>query len=579
MRDALPDPKPVHVVLDFGADATSNVGILAAEMKPQIISANQTASVTVTVGATGGDGTSVSATVVAKPLWAAKPESFTASREAPIPAGQTRTAAFEFRDLQPGLHQVEFSLKTPDKLEADNKRYLTFKVGEARRILTITDDRDAAAFWQAAHAVKDEFGCLVVTPEQVELGDGGAAVVRYAPDPRKPDARVSDDLRAFEVVAFLNVVNPHATNPARPGDGTLWDRVRPYLRTGGKLIVMPGPDTNTDPAGYNVANDLMPGQLKKPIVDTRKMNPPPPAQSASSWPAPRDGRNGVTWVFDAKALTHPMLRVVEEWRQQKSNLDILANPRTVRKFWPAEPDREGRVVVFYNDAAKPADRHPAILERVIRDKDNRERGKVVLLTTRMDVMPNDDQWNDYWEEEGSTWFAAFPYLLVRYLAGDTADANFNYATGATVSVPLPRGRIPRDAQVILDGPGIVGNDAIIRPTEKQTEIRLGPPKTSLPGNFALSVERPDRTAIWKDGFSVNAPPEESNLAKVPVEAVEELTGKDRVFAIDRKSTLQDWLTVVMDQPVDLFPWLLIAVLMLFVAEGLTANRFYRRPKP
>jgi hypothetical protein len=555
-------------------DAPSNVGILSADMKPQVISANQVASVTVSVGATGGDGTTVNATVVARPLWEAKPEQFTAGRDVSIPAGQTRTAAFEFRDLKPGLHQVEFSLKTPDKLEADNKRYLTFKVGEARRILTITDDPDAAAFWQAAHGARDEFSCLVVRPNQVEVGDGGATVVRYAAD--KPP----EDLRTFEVVALLNVSNPHATNPLRPADGTLWDRLRPALAAGGKLVVMPPPDTFLGPegvAGYNVASDLMPGKLRLPILDTRKMNPPPPEQKAPSWPAPRDGKNGVTWALDEKALKHPMLKIVEDWRRQKANLDILANPRTVRKFWNVEPDKSATAVVRYLDAEKEADRHPAILERPVLDAGGKPKGKVLLLTTRMDVMPNDDLWNNYWEED-SSWFAVFPYLLARYLAGDTADANFNFATGSTVVVPLPRGRIPADAQVVLDGPGIVGNDAIIRPTEKQTEVRLGPPKTNLPGNFALSVERPDRTAIWKDGFSVNAPPEESNLAKVPVEAIEELTGKDRVFAIDRNSTLQDWLTVAIGQPVDLFPYLLIAVLLLFVAEGLTANRFYRRPR-
>jgi hypothetical protein len=578
LRDGVPDPKPVHVVIDFGVDAPSNVGILSADMKPQVISANQVASVTVSVGATGGDGTTVSATVVAKPLWEAKPEHFTAGREVSIPAGQTRTATFEFRDLRPGLHQVEFSLKTPDKLEADNKRYLTFKVGEARRILTVSDDPDAAAFWQAAHEASParEFSCLVVTPAQVELGDGGAPVVRYA------QGKPPEDLRSFEVVALLNVANPRAANPARPNDGTLWDRLRPYLRAGGKLVVMPGPDTLLGPegiAGYNVASDLMPGTLKG-VIRTDRMSPPPPEQKASSWPAPRDGKNGVTWAFDEKALRHPMLRVIEDWKQQKANLDVLANPRAVRKFWSVEPDESATVVVRYFDAEKPQDRHPAVLERPVLDpKDsNKPKGKVLLLTTRMDVMPNDDLWNNYWEGD-STWFAVFPYLLVRYLAGDTADANFNYATGATVVVPLPRGRIPAGAQVNFDGLGITGNDAVIRPTETQTEIRAGPPKTNLPGNFTLSVERPDRTPVWKDGFSVNAPAEESNLSKVPAEAIEELTGKDRVFAIDRNSTLQDWLTVAIGQPVDLFPWLLIAVLLLFVAEGLTANRFYRRPRP
>ena len=48
------------------------------------------------------------------------------------------------------MHQIEFSLETPDKLMFDNTRFLTFKVGETRRVLTIAEDRDAAGFWQEA---------------------------------------------------------------------------------------------------------------------------------------------------------------------------------------------------------------------------------------------------------------------------------------------------------------------------------------------------------------------------------------------------------------------------------------------
>jgi hypothetical protein len=569
LHEAVPKPKPVHILIDFGVDAPANIGILSAEMKPQVIAANQTANVTVTIGSAGGDR-SIDVTVLAKLDGAAK----TDSKAVSVPAGQQRTLAFEFRGLKPGLHQVEFRLAADDRLAADNTRFLTFKVGEARRILTITDDPEAAAFWQAAHVAREEFSCLVVRPDQVQLGDDKVAVVKYAPDPTPPD-----DLRAFEVVTLLNVANPNALNEHRPADGTLWDRLKPYLRSGGKLVVIPGPDTQMGSAGlagYNATTDLMPGLLRR-VIDTGKLNPPPPEQKASSWPAPREGKNGVAWVLDERALKHPMLKIIDDWRQQKSNLDVLANPRTVKKYWEVEPDKAGTPVVFYRDAENPKDRRPAVLERSILDKDGRAKGKVLLLTTRMDVPPADDQWSDYWEKDGSTWFAAFPYLVVRYLAGDTADANFNFATGATVTVPLPRGRLTRDSVVVLDGPGVVGEDAKPKLSDKQTEVRVGPPLTLVPGNFALSSEK-DRVVIWRDGFSTNIPAEEFNLEKVPVEAVEDVVGKDRVFPVDRNVPLSEIISGKIGHPIDLFPWLLIAVLMLLVLEGFVANRFYRRAK-
>jgi hypothetical protein len=51
-----------------------------------------------------------------------------------------------------------------------------------------------------------------------------------------------------------------------------------------------------------------------------------------------------------------------------------------------------------------------------------------------------------------------------------------------------------------------------------------------------------------------------------------------VFHLDRNLKLRDVLAVVIGAPIDLFPWLLIAVLLLLALEGLAANRFYRRVK-
>ncbi|MBY0460021.1 MAG: BatA domain-containing protein [Gemmataceae bacterium] len=575
LRDTI-DPKPVHVVFDFGADQPTNVSILAVEMRPQIVAANLKAVARVTVSATGPASETLDATVIVRPAGALKTER-TMSKPVAVRNGSTQDVTFEFSNLKPGLNQWEFALGAADNLPFDDTRFLTFKVGASRRILTITDDPKGALYWRAAHVWKDDFDCLLATPDQIKADDRGAWLETR--DPKKPnDPPARDDLRDFEVVCLVAVNNP-AQGPA--GERSLWDKLRPFAQGGGKLIVVPGRDGWTDPAAYgDGAADLLPGKLVK-VIDTKRLDPPPPPQTASSWEQPRDGKAGVTWVFDDKALKHPLLKPIEEWRQQKSErLSVLSNPRRTWKFWEVAPNPGSTVVAYYRDADAPEARHPAVLERAVLDpKDNNKpKGKVVLLTTRMDLTTDQadrDDWHDYWERLESVWFVAFPNLLVKYLAGDAADANFNFPTGVTATVPLPRSKLERDSVVAFQGPGLSPDDAIIRPGEKQTELRIGPPRTNNGGNFKLSVTQKE-AEIWRDGYSLNVPPEESNLQKVPAEEVEDVVGAGRVVPVAKNVPLRDLLTVTVGGQVDLFPWLLIAVLLALVLEGFLANRFYRK---
>ena len=68
-----------------------------------------------------------------------------------VPYGQSRAVTFEFPNLKPGVHQVEFKLAASDRLMFDNNRFLTFKVGAARLVLTIAETEEAAEFWQRGH--------------------------------------------------------------------------------------------------------------------------------------------------------------------------------------------------------------------------------------------------------------------------------------------------------------------------------------------------------------------------------------------------------------------------------------------
>lgn len=537
-RDGLGKPAVAHLFVDVGIDSPADVAVTDVAIRPQVIPQNQPVTVNATVSATGPDVPE--AVVRCKLDGAAIPE----KRSVRVPAGTPQPVQFTFRDLKPGLHQLEVSLETPDSLMFDNVRYATFRVGEARRILTITDDPDDAVFWQLAFQTKGEFACDVKKPEEV------------------------GDLGVYEAVCLISVADP--SQPIGNGP-SLWKRLEEYATRGGKIIIIPGGPEQLVPAAYDPASNdaiaaLMPGKLGK-VVETRTF-PAPPVPTDPKEPRPRDRRVGVPWLIDEAALRHPLLAPFRDW-QMRGNVDFLRKPRLAWKFWDVEAP-PAAVVVTYDDSDDPKTRRPAVLEKSIKGQ-----GKVLLLTTRMDTPWEDKpdrKWHDYWETSENSWYVVFPNLLVRYLCGSSADANFNFQTGQSVSVPLPRGGdSKKGAKLIFEGPGVSGRDGVVDLADKSGEWRLSPARTLTAGNFLLRTE--DRT--WREGFSLNPTADESNLAKVPAEAITDVCGPKSIIPAERNLKLRDVIEASTDHPIDLTPWLLIAVLLLFALEGVFSNRFYR----
>ncbi|HVK16857.1 MAG TPA: BatA domain-containing protein [Fimbriiglobus sp.] len=512
----IPPPAVAHLFVDVGAEGPANVSLTAAEARPPVVPVGQSVIISVTAQAAGPD---VTAVVRCKLDAAGTPE----RKELPLSAGTPKAVGFTFGDLKPGLHQVEVSLETADKLKADDVRYVTFRVGESRKLLTVSDNPDDALYWLASHRSKGEFGCDVVKPDEVK------------------------DFGGYDAVCLLNVSDP--TRPLPDGE-SLWQKLAGYVTKGGKLLVMPGEQITPD--AYRTTNEatvgLLPGTLNK-VIDTAHL--------------PDRFNRGVEWAIrDDAALRHPLMAPFKEWKLQE-NVGFILNPRRVSRYWEVEAPPEN-VVAFYDDADAAAERHPAVLEKEV------GRGKVLMLTTRMDPQP-EQKWNDYWEMRGDGWQVVLPHLLARYLVGGSADPLFNYPTGQRVPVPLPRGDAARGKKLVLEGPGVTGRDAFPEVAGGQSELVLPPDRTLTAGNFMLRTE--DRS--WQEGFSLNPSADEFNLSKVPVEPIEGLFGANSVVGVERDLQLRDVLESRFDPELKLLPWLLLGVLVLFAVEALVANRFYR----
>ena len=522
LRDAVPAPAPVQVFFDVGADKPTNVAILSVEMKPQRLSGSAEAVVNVILKA---DGPDVPSCEVTAQLDA---DANVQRKEVAIPGGNTKTERFTFPAPPAGFHTVTVKIRD-DNLAFDNTRTVTFEVAAKRKVLAVSDDPDTAFAWQAAINAKQEFDCTVKAADPVP------------------------DFAGHEAVTLLDVKAPSSD---------LVKKLLAYVEGGGKLMLIPeGPESN-DARGetYNGLSDvLVPVRFGGLTTWEPKENDP-------------KRRYGVPWKLDDDAdLKHPLLAPLREFKR-KGNVDVFdPNRRRVAAKWRevTKVPANAVVVAAFDNADDPADRAPALIEWRV------EKGTVLLLTTRFDMTAGDERgfWNDYTRLDGHSWATLFPWLVMRHLCGSPDDVTYTFPTGRDVTVPAPLFLPGQSRKVIVEGPGIAPADATVELGEKQTELRLAPPKTLSAGVFVARAA--DEKNPWRYQFSLNTPAEESVLEKVPEAAITELFGPSAVVAVDRDVKFHELIEVKLDRPFELFPALMILVLVFFAFEGLVANRFYK----
>jgi hypothetical protein len=344
-----------------------------------------------------------------------------------------------------------------------------------------------------------------------------------------------NELAAYRAICLLGVASPSEE---------LWETLRQYVSQGGGLAIIPG-GSEMDRAAYNneKAQALLPAQLVEPV--------------ASKTP--------LTWNW-AEAKKHPLMAPFQEWRS-KNNIDFFQQglePRVFR-YWKVELQANASdEIIPYSGK----DRLSALIERRFDRK--QVRGRVLLFTTAMDdahMNPPDrgQRWNDYLE--GTSFFPVMPQKAVGYLSGETEDANINLPCGQ--SVPVALASSVRFPSYTIFGPGLKGQEQIINRADKQVELNII--QAVQPGNYKVTGK--DATVA---AFSLNVPPEESRLDRVPPEQIEALLGEGSLMGTDLKTSLSDALQNHWSQPIELLPLLMIVILLVLAVENLLANKFYRQ---
>ncbi len=303
----------------------------------------------------------------------------------------------------------------------------------------------------------------------------------------------------------------------RPGFND-WRALQRFLEGGGGGVLFLGP--NVDPAAYleSTAQEILPADLlaRRPFEDAEQ--------------------------FELRHLTHPLLRAFAEWDTSE-----LASVNVTR-HWRTEPADDATVIVPYTDSRET----PAIVERLV------GMGRIVMITTPFDR----SEWSNLVTSVNVA--VVLSDQLVQYVS-QNSDERYNYTAGQVPVVQLAEDldirqllvRKPDRTQPARDIPAGAEEVAI-------EDARLLGNYRLFPRNAELKFER---------GFSMNAVASESNLSRMGASDLDALFGEGRYEA----ARDIDSLTRQVRQGRvgrEIFPWVLAAMIGIFIAEHFVANYFY-----
>ncbi len=514
-----------QVFVDVGVDQPADLALVSLELPRPIVHPGDQAQIRVSVRATGADAEN-------EVLCLRVGESTADRRPVKLTAGQSEVKVFERAAFRPGeteevagrlpygFHQFEIQLGATDALPQNNVLYATIKVQEGRRILIVTDhpgkrgDDGDATVWLRALQASHQFPCEARSPKAFA------------------EMAIGDLKKDYEAICLLDVADPSG----------LWDKLTAYVEAGKGLAVVPGgEDWQPSRRAYNLpeARRLLGAQMLEPVN--------------------QGDAAGVEWKEllpdSPRGPVHPLIKPFRDALDEGDHFTDETRPRA-RHFWKVKPDATTQVLARYADK----ENSPALLEHRLGP------GRVILFTTALDHhLVKNLHANNYFGSR--SWFGAVLIVLsTGYLAGDADTPNFNYLCGQTVTVPAPASATPL---FTLIGPGITD----VRVPRARGENVLRITQAVLPGNYA--VFDPD-TRQRIASFSLNLPPEETQLDRVPVEQIESLLGSGSVLTVDYKTSLADALHGHWQEPLELFPLLMIVLLIVLAVENLLANKFYRR---
>lgn len=326
--------------------------------------------------------------------------------------------------------------------------------------------------------------------------------------------------QSLDGMAAVCLVDP------RPLPAASWQKLTSYVSSGGGLGIFLGRnawpvDTFNEPA----AQELLPGKLV------------------------RQWRARETYLAP-DALEHPLLA---KFRPLAGSVPWEGLP--IFRHWQlGSLAKEAGVMVSYSNG------QPALLERPL------GKGRVLTLTTPIsEPASRADAWNLLPTGDQPWPFVMLANEMMYYLVGNDQQ-RLNYQTGDTAVVRVPPGEnYPVYSLTTPRG------DQIRTPfDDKQNALIVT--STEMPGNYRLRAGGGEQG--MQLGFSANLPADVSQLERASAEDLKTVFG-DMPFRLAHNRTEIDRSVSAGRVGQELFPFLMVFLVLVLAFEQALSNRFYQ----
>ncbi|MCL2349772.1 MAG: BatA domain-containing protein [Planctomycetaceae bacterium] len=434
-----------------------------------------------------------------------------------------RNITFRLSGLAEGINQGVIRLTTSDALDINDRIYFTVNVQPPSRLLIASPSGREAMFLQQALAP--------------------SSLKRSGIVPFLIETTTLAELETFQVEDLSKYRAIFLPDPP-PLSSVCWKKLADYAAAGNGIALFLG--RNAEPVSeFNIAaaRELLgmtfQGQVQ--IAD------------GDVWLAP-------------DSFQHPALA---PFREESLN-EIPWHVLPVFRYWAVDNLAHGTdIVIPYSDG------RPAMMTRPI------GQGNVLVMTTPVSDLPNDDPWNLLPTSVEAPWvFLMLCDGVAQFLTG-TGEKNYNYLSGQLVTLrfEMPQFSASFPTSSVVTPP--TGNG--IRVTTDTVRKTITFPAGDPLGNYIVSaggtggggnangLSTSGSSGRLQSGFSVNAPPNEWNLTRMTPERLREIFG-DRLQIINDRAKLEVGMSRVRVGR-ELFPGILLLLAIFFSAEYLLANRF------